>query len=75
MTRIRLQLALSLLLGALTVLGFAPFYLFPIPLFTLAVLCHLWRRSATSFHCGFAGLFFRHGHVQRGSDLDLRQPA
>ena len=75
MTRIRVQLVLSLLLGALTVLGFAPFYLFPIPLFTLAVLCHLWRGSATIISLGFARLFFRDGHVQRGRHMDLRQPA
>lgn len=66
MTRIRLQLVLSLLLGALTVLGFAPFYLFPIPLFTLAVLCHLWRGSATSFHSALLGFSFGMGMFSAG---------
>ena len=66
MTRIRLQLALTLLLGALTVLGFAPFYLFPIPLITLAVLCHLWRGSATSFHSALLGFSFGMGMFSAG---------
>ena len=66
MTRIRLQLALTLLLGALTVLGFAPFYLFPIPLITLTVLCHLWRGSATSFHSALLGFSFGMGMFSAG---------
>ena len=40
--------ALASLLGAATVLGFAPFGLFPLPLLTLALLFHLWRRSPTA---------------------------
>ncbi|MFN4148987.1 MAG: apolipoprotein N-acyltransferase [Rhodocyclaceae bacterium] len=34
-------------LGAATVLGFAPFEIFLLPLVTLAWLFHLWRRAAT----------------------------
>jgi apolipoprotein N-acyltransferase len=37
----------ALLAGAATVPGFAPFELFPLPILTLAVLFHLWRRAAS----------------------------
>jgi apolipoprotein N-acyltransferase len=37
----------ALLLGAATVLGFAPFGLFPLPLLTLAALFALWRRAGS----------------------------
>jgi apolipoprotein N-acyltransferase len=53
----------ALAAGALTVLGFAPIGLWPIPLLTLAALWMLWRRAATpgnAFVQGFAfgaGLF------------------
>ncbi|HEV7928874.1 MAG TPA: apolipoprotein N-acyltransferase, partial [Nitrosospira sp.] len=66
MNKIRVQLILSLLLGALTVLGFAPFYLFPIPLVTLALLCHLWRKSATPFHSALLGFSFGMGMFSAG---------
>ena len=39
--------AAALLLGAATVLGFAPFGLFPLPLLTLALLFRLWRAAAS----------------------------
>jgi apolipoprotein N-acyltransferase len=53
----------AFLLGAATVLGFAPFNLAPLPFFSAAGLLYLWQRSATPRHsagCGFAfglGLF------------------
>ena len=34
-------------LGALSVLGFAPFYIFPMPIFAIAGLCYLWAKTAT----------------------------
>ena len=40
------ELAAALLLGAATVLGFAPFGLFPLPIVTLALLFRLWARAA-----------------------------
>ncbi|MCX7169517.1 MAG: apolipoprotein N-acyltransferase [Proteobacteria bacterium] len=57
----------ALLLGALTVCGFAPLYLFPLPLATLALLFALWRRAGTlrqaarlgwlwGFGCFFGGV-------------------
>lgn len=58
------QSILAFLLGALTVPGFAPFYLFPLPLATLGLLILLWTRlSARSaalvgfaFGLGFFGV-------------------
>ncbi|MGB2833767.1 MAG: apolipoprotein N-acyltransferase [Methylotenera sp.] len=44
------------LLGALNVLGFAPFYLFPISLISIAALFYLWQQAATpkaAFWLGF----------------------
>jgi apolipoprotein N-acyltransferase len=58
---IRLQLAISFLTGASTVLGFAPFYLFPIPVFTVAVLCHFLRMSVSPVHAALLGFFFGMG--------------
>ena len=63
---IRAQSGISFLIGALTVLGFAPFYFFPIPLFTLALLCHFWRRSATPFSAALLGFSFGMGMFGAG---------
>ena len=53
---------LAFLSGALTVTGFAPFHLIPVPLVTLALLFWQWSRAATprqAFHIGWAfGLGF-----------------
>ncbi len=38
---------LALLLGAASVLGFAPYYLFPIPMLAIAGLCYLWAQTRT----------------------------
>src|SRR6187551_1449225 len=38
---------LALIFGATTVLGFAPFYMFPIPVLAIAGLCYLWQKSST----------------------------
>ncbi len=37
----------ALIFGATTVLGFAPYYIFPIPIFAIAGLCYLWSRAGT----------------------------
>jgi apolipoprotein N-acyltransferase len=55
------KILLTFLLGALTVLGFAPFYLFPVPLVTLALLLYLWRKSAKSSHAAILGFSFGMG--------------
>lgn len=38
---------LAFLFGAITVLGFAPFYIFPIPILAIAGLCYLWAKAVT----------------------------
>jgi apolipoprotein N-acyltransferase len=55
----RLRLfALPALLGALTVLGFAPFYLFPLPVLTLGGLFHLWRHAGSHRAAAWIGFAF-----------------
>ena len=49
--------ALAFLLGAASVLGFAPFELFPVPLLTLAALAWLWR-AATPRAAALQGFAF-----------------
>lgn len=44
-------------LGAITVVGYAPFYIFPLPVVTLALFLGVWQRASTSrarFLLGFA---------------------
>ncbi|MEO7320101.1 MAG: apolipoprotein N-acyltransferase [Nitrosospira sp.] len=62
----RTQLTVSFLIGAVTVLGFAPFYLFPIPILTLALLCHFWRKSSTPRVAALLGFFFGMGMFSAG---------
>jgi apolipoprotein N-acyltransferase len=38
---------IALALGAATVLGFAPFYIFPAPIIAIAGLCYLWQKTTT----------------------------
>lgn len=56
------SLIIAFVLGALTVLGFAPVSLYALPVVTLAILLELWQREATvrrATLCGFAfGLGF-----------------
>lgn len=40
-------LVIAFILGALAVLGFAPFYIFPLSLLSLAGLCYLWLKTGT----------------------------
>ncbi|ARO87157.1 apolipoprotein N-acyltransferase [Nitrosospira lacus] len=63
---LRSRLTLSFLLGAITVLGFAPFYFFPVPVFTLALLCHFWRVSATPMRSALLGFTFGMGLFSAG---------
>lgn len=48
----------SLLLGALGVLGFAPFYLFPATIISLIGLCYFWYLSASPKHAAYIGLMY-----------------
>jgi apolipoprotein N-acyltransferase len=50
--------ALAVLLGALTVLGFAPYYLFWLPWLTLAGLLGLWQAASTTGQVFRIGLAF-----------------
>jgi len=52
--------------GAATVLGFAPFHLFPVPLLTLALLFWLWMRSATPRNAFLTGWCFGLGFFLAG---------
>ena len=49
---------LAFLLGALTVPGFAPFYLFPLPILTLALLMRLWLAQAAPRRAASVGFAF-----------------
>ena len=42
-----LPVLLAFLFGAASVLGFAPFYLFPVPIVAVAGLCYLWAKAGT----------------------------
>lgn len=57
---------LASVLGAATVLGFAPFNLFPVPLFTLAALLWLWRRSGEPRRAAWLGFAFGLGYFGAG---------
>jgi len=61
-----LRLIPVLLLGATSVLGFAPFYLFPLPVITLAVLFWLWRRSDRPIIAALHGYVFGLGFFGAG---------
>lgn len=58
--------AAALLLGALSVFGFAPFDLFPLPLLTLAGLIWLWGRNQTLRHAALLGFAFGLGYFGTG---------
>jgi apolipoprotein N-acyltransferase len=59
-------LVLAALAGAATVLGFAPFYLFALPIVTLAVLIVLWRRAADGRAAALIGFSFGLGFFLTG---------
>src|SRR3954453_900503 len=64
--KFRPEIIISFPLGALTVLGFAPFYLFPVPVFTVALLCHFWRSAPTSAYAAWLGFSFGMGMFSAG---------
>ena len=59
-------LPLAALAGAVTVPGFAPFYLFPLPVATLALLIVLWRRTASRRDAALTGFSFGLGYFLTG---------
>src|SRR6476619_37988 len=60
-------LALSALVGALSVFGYAPFYLFPLPILTLAVQAWLWHRALNVYHAVALGYAFGLGFFLTGT--------
>ena len=66
MHHFRSKLIAVLLLGAFTVLGFAPFYLFPIPVITLAFLFCCWRKCVSSMQAALLGFSFGMGMFGAG---------
>ncbi|MDP1527003.1 MAG: apolipoprotein N-acyltransferase [Rhodocyclaceae bacterium] len=53
-------------LGAVSVLGFAPFEWFPLPILTLALLFRLWQRSASPRPAAWLGFCFGLGFFLAG---------
>ncbi|MES2407913.1 MAG: apolipoprotein N-acyltransferase [Pseudomonadota bacterium] len=62
----RWHLIAALLLGAVSVFGFAPFYVFVIPLFSLAGLIWLWRHQSTAGQAILSGFLFGLGYFGSG---------
>jgi len=58
---------LSFLLGAVTVLGFAPYYMFPLPVVTLAGLFYLWSLASTPRGAALTGFAFGLGLLLFGA--------
>ena len=47
MTKLSLNILIALLFGALAVLGFAPFYIFPTTIISVTGICCLWQKTAS----------------------------
>lgn len=60
------QWVIAAALGAATVAGYAPFYLFPLPLLTFAALCLLWQRAASARDAALLGFAFGLGWFGAG---------
>lgn len=58
--------AIAAMLGAVTVAGYAPFHLYPLPLFTFAGLFILWQRARGARDAGWLGFFFGLGWFVAG---------
>ena len=58
--------AIAAALGALTVTGYAPFWLYPLPLLTFAGLFLLWQRAADARAAAFTGFAFGLGWFVAG---------
>ena len=54
----RLALLFAAALGAISVAGYAPFYLYPIPIVALAWLFHYWNKCATAKQAAWLGYAF-----------------
>ncbi|PKO24366.1 MAG: apolipoprotein N-acyltransferase, partial [Betaproteobacteria bacterium HGW-Betaproteobacteria-8] len=54
----KLRLLLAAILGSLAVLGFAPFYLYPSTIFSIAGLFYLWHHADDSRQAAWLGFFY-----------------
>ena len=63
---VALGLLAPIVAGALAVLGFAPFYAWPVPILALAVLFAAWERSATARQAALSGFAFGLGFFLAG---------
>jgi len=61
-----LQWVIAAALGALTVAGYAPFHLFPLPLLSFALLFLLWQRAASAREAALLGFAFGLGWFGAG---------
>jgi len=61
-----LHLGLPLLAGASCVLGFAPFYAWPVPIVAVALLVFAWMRSGSALQAGLSGFVFGLGYFLAG---------
>jgi apolipoprotein N-acyltransferase len=60
------QWVIAAALGAVTVAGYAPFYLFPLPLLTFAALFLLWQRASSGRDAAWLGFAFGLGWFGAG---------
>ena len=58
---------LCVVLGAASVLGFAPFYLFPVPVLTLAALAWAWQQAPGAGQTAILGFGFGLGYFLTGT--------
>ena len=63
----RFSYLVAFLLGAVTVAGYAPFYMFPLPVVTLAGLFYLWSQAGTPRAAALAGFAFGLGLLLFGA--------
>ncbi len=61
-----IQWVLAAALGAITVAGYAPFYLFPLPLLTFATLFVMWQRARSARDAALLGFAFGLGWFGAG---------
>ena len=54
----RSSFIIAFLLGAVTVVGYAPYYMFPLPVVTLAGLFYLWSQAGTPRAAAWTGFAF-----------------
>lgn len=61
------RVLLCAMLGAASVLGFAPFYLFPVPVITLAGAAWVWQQAPSARQAAFLGFAFGLGYFLTGT--------